>query len=340
MIIDLPRFIGTERPHWTELETLLDKLEADAGFGMSLQEAERFHYLYQRVLSDLARIATFSSEPEIGRYLESLAARAYGEMHEARDRGLRFTPWRWFSVDFPCAFRRHIAFFWLSCAVTLAGALFGACVLAVDTSVKPVLIPEQFGHLYQTPSQRVKKEETEKKDTLAGSHATFSTSLMANNIRVSILMLATGILYGLGTLILLFYNGILLGAVAVDYIQAGETMFLLGWLMPHGVVEIPAILIAGQSGLLLGRTLIGQGDRNPLRARLRLLRADLALLILGVALLLIWAGLVESFLSQYHQPVIPYSLKITFGAAEMILLTWFLASAGKNAPALEATKNR
>jgi len=330
MIIDLPRFIASERPYWTELESLLNKLEADAAFRMSLEQAERFHYLYQRVLSDLARIATFSSEPEIGRYLESLAARAYGEMHETRDRALRFMPWRWFGIDFPVVFRRYIAFFWLSCAVTLVGVLFGGGVIALDPESKPYIIPQQFGHLYQTPSQRVKQEESKKDDSLAGNHATFSTSLMANNIRVSILTLGTGILYGIGTLLLLFYNGILLGAVTVDYIQSGETLFLLGWLLPHGVIEIPAILIAGQAGLLLGRTLLGYGDRNPLSVRLRSIRSDLAVLIFGVVVMLIWAGLIESFLSQYHQPVIPYVLKIAFGLSEMILLCWFLAVAGKN----------
>ena len=50
---------------------------------------------------------------------------------------------------------------------------------------------------------------------------------------------------------MLFYNGVILGAVAVDYVRAGETKFLLGWLMPHGVIEIPAILIAGQAGFML-----------------------------------------------------------------------------------------
>ena len=60
---------------------------------------------------------------------------------------------------------------------------------------------------------------------------------------------------------MLFYNGVILGAVTVDYIRAGETKFLLGWLMPHGVIEIPAILIAGQAGLLLAFALIGRGRR-------------------------------------------------------------------------------
>jgi uncharacterized membrane protein SpoIIM required for sporulation len=128
---------------------------------------------------------------------------------------------------------------------------------------------------------------------------------------------------------MLFYNGVILGAVAVDYIRAGETKFLLGWLMPHGVVEIPSILIAGQAGLMLARAIIGYGSRLTLRARLRAISPDVVTLIFGVSLLLVWAGFIEAFLSQYHEPVIPYDVKIAFGCVEFVLLFLFLSRSGR-----------
>jgi uncharacterized membrane protein SpoIIM required for sporulation len=134
--------------------------------------------------------------------------------------------------------------------------------------------------------------------------------------------------WGIGTIIMLFYNGIMLGAVAVDYAAAGQTKFLLGWLLPHGVIEIPSILIAGQAGLLLAYALIGWGRRVPLKTRLREVSKDIVTLIFGVGLLLIWAGFIEAFLSQYHEPVIPYSAKIAFGFIELGLLTLYLAKSG------------
>ena len=83
---------------------------------------------------------------------------------------------------------------------------------------------------------------------------------MTNNIRVSILAMALGMSWGgIGTFILLFYNGIIVGLVALDYVRAGQTIFLLGWLMPHGVIEIPAVLIGGQAGLVLGGGLSAPG---------------------------------------------------------------------------------
>ncbi|MBT8350038.1 MAG: stage II sporulation protein M, partial [Deltaproteobacteria bacterium] len=116
---------------------------------------------------------------------------------------------------------------------------------------------------------------------------------------------------------------------AVDYILAGETWFLFGWLLPHGSVEIPAILLAGQAGLSLAGALIGWGTPLTLRSRLRKVSNDLVTLIFGVSILLVWAGIVEAFFSQYHEPVIPYTFKIGFGVVELILLTLFLSMSGK-----------
>jgi uncharacterized membrane protein SpoIIM required for sporulation len=160
-------------------------------------------------------------------------------------------------------------------------------------------------------------------------HATFAGSLMVNNIRVSITTLALGMTYGIGTMISLFYNGVILGLVAADYVRAGQTIFLLGWLLPHGAIEIPSILFAGQAGLLLGSALIGWGDRAPLRTRLRQIAPDLVTITGGIAVFLVWAGIVESFLSQYHYPVLPYWAKITFGVLELAALVWFLGWCGR-----------
>src|SRR6266853_832420 len=134
--------------------------------------------------------------------------------------------------------------------------------------------------------------------------------------------------WGIGSILLLFYKGVIMGAVEVDYALVGQNKFLLGWLLPHGAIEIPAILIAGQAGLMLALALIGWGKRVPLRARLRAISQDLVTLIFGVGLLLVWAGFVEVFLSQYHEPVIPYSMKIAFGLVELVLLFLFLAKSG------------
>lgn len=326
MIIDLQRFITGERSHWAGLEKILDRMEADPNHRMDLGQLEHFHYLYERTAADLAKITTFSAEPETRRYLENLVARAYGEIHETREKQRRLSPLEWFFQTLPQTFRRHVRAFWLSLAITLAGCAFGGFAIALDPESKPVLMP--FSHLRGDPSERVAREESASGDPLQGQKTSFSAFLMTHNTKVSIFTMALGMTWGVGTIIMLFYNGIILGAVAVDYIRAEQTQFLLGWLLPHGVIEIPAILIAGQAGLMLALALIGWGRRASMRSRLRAISGDLVTLIFGVGILLVWAGFVEAFLSQYHEPVIPYAVKITFGLVELVILCLFLSKSG------------
>ena len=333
MIIDLQKFISEERPYWSELESELDRLEKRPELKLNLSSLERFHYLYQRTSGDLAKIKTFASEPNTRAFLESLVARAFGEIHETRKRPHRLAPLHWFFSTFPQTFRKHVRAFWICLAAMLVGSAFGGFVLLADPDVKDVLLP--FAGLHGDPSERVAREENAKVDRLAGAKTSFSSNLMTHNTKVAIFTMALGLTWGIGTLIMLFYNGVILGVVALDYVMAGETTFLLGWLLPHGAIEIPAIILAGQSGLVLAGALIGWGKPISLKMRLRRISADLTTLIFGVAVMLIWAGIVEAFFSQYHEPVLPYEVKIGFGIIEIALLVLFLARSGRRNGALE-----
>jgi uncharacterized membrane protein SpoIIM required for sporulation len=327
MIIDLQRFISTERPAWKELELVLNRLEAEPNAKMSLEEVQRFHELYERATASLAKLTTFSSEPATRQYLESLVARAYGEVHETRQKRRRLQPLRWLRETLPQTFRRQIRAFQLAVAITLAGCAFGTAATLVDPDSRHVTMP--FGHDRLKPSQRVAEEEKLTKDRLTGNRTNFSSQLMTNNTRVSILTLSLGATWGIGTILILFYNGISMGAIVTDYVSDGQARFLLGWLLPHGAIEIPAILVAGQAGFVLARGLIGWGDRTPLTGRLRTISPDLVTLSIGFALMLVWAGFVEAFLSQYHEPVVPYGAKIAFGLLELGALILYLGRSGR-----------
>lgn len=327
MILDLARFLQTERPYWDELNSLLDQIENDRFVTLSLHQLTRLEYLYQRAASALARLSTFSAEPYSREFLESLVARAYAECHPNRAAAQRFQPLHWFFSTFPKTFRRHARAFALAVALTIAGAAFGWSVVAADNDAKRIIMP--FPGLMQSPAERVKQEESAKTDRLSGHKGTFSAQLMTNNIKVSLLTFALGATWGIGTTILLFYNGVILGAVAVDYVYGGQAQFLLGWLLPHGVIEIPAILIAGQAGFVLASALIGWGNSSTRRSRLRTVLPDVLTLAGGFTVMLVWAGIIEAFISQYHYPVLPYSWKIAFGVLELAGLTLFLSRAGR-----------
>jgi len=326
MIIDLPKFLSEEKKYWSELETRLNEIEKYPERRMTIEQTKRFHYLYQRTSADLAKVRTFASEPDILSYLESLTARTYCEIHESRKRQHRISPLHWFFVTFPRTVRRQSRTFVLSALIMFAGFAFGGLAVSFDTGARDAIIP--LANLLGDPSERVKEEESVNDDHLKGLKMRGASFYMTHNTKVAIATMAMGITWGAGTVIMLFYNGAMLGAVALDYVIAGESEFLMAWLSPHGVVEIPAILLAGQAGLILASALIGWGKRISLRQRIRRVSHDLLTLIFGVALMLVWAGIIEAFISQYHEPVIPYEFKISLAVIELLLLTLFFLKSG------------
>ncbi len=332
MILDLESFITRERPFWDELESMLkrESLVTRSDSEESLVRIRRFHYLYRRTAADLAKLQTFASEPELRQYLEDLIAQAYTRLHGNAETSGKFRPLHWFLRVYPRAFRRHAGAFWLAFWISIAGALFGAFVISQDADNKLRLLPPQFGHLIQSPTERVKAEEANALNPDKDEHrAPFSAQLMNNNIRVSINVMAFGILFGIFTVVLLFYNGIVLGLVGYEYIADGQAEFLAAWLLPHGVPELTAIFMGGQCGFILARAVIGWGTGLTMRDRFRAIRDDLVVLVIGFCILLVWAGIIESYLSQTHEPAIPYSLKIGFGLAELVVMVAYLYLSGR-----------
>jgi len=325
MIVDLDRFVAQERPYWQALGEALRPYDQDRLYRPSLQESMRLFELYQRSVADLARLEE-ASQMELAEQLSAVVGRAYAQIHSSR-RKSRFRPFYWLMVTLPNTFRSQIRPFALALFVTLIGCAVGWALLKLDPNAKTTVLP--FGQLMGDPRDRVKQEEKEATTKRPDSHASFAAQLMTHNTQVAFFALAAGMTWGLGTMILLFYNGVILGAVSFDYLQADQAKFLLGWLLPHGVIEIPAILVASQAGLVLASALIGWNSRVSRAERLRSVAGDVLTLAGGAALMLVWAGLIESYISQYHEPVLPYGVKIAFGLAELAVLVCFYAWAGR-----------
>jgi len=324
LILDLERFVAEGRPRWRALEDALRAFEQDRFHRPSFEESLRLFDLYQHCAADLARLQ--ASQPEIATYLEALVARAYTQIHSVRRR-TPLRPLRWLTDTLPATFRRQWRAFALAAGLLLLGCMTGVALLRMDVDAKAVLMP--FPHLLNDPAERVKQEEKDRGKQIAGHQIAFSAFLMTHNISVAFLSMAAGMSFGIGTILMVFANGLDLGAVCADYVQAGQAKFLAGWLLPHGIVELPALLVASQAGLLLAGALVGSRSRLPRRQRLRSISKDVFTLSLGAALMLIWAGLIESFVSQYHEPVLPYDAKIAFGLIELALLLWFFARSGR-----------
>lgn len=329
MILDLQRFVAQQRPRWSRLESLLDHLDSRPDRRMKPAEADQLQDLYAQTAADLNRVTHGALAPELRQYLERLLARAYAEVYyapPARSEIWRPRAWLRIFTAFPEAFRRQSRYFAMAVLITLLGCALGGIAVRYDPAAVNVLLPADY---LRNPAQRVRQEESGKNRHSASveTEARFSGQLITHNIQVSLLAAALGVTFGIGTALLLFENGVLLGAVAVRYSQQGFRLFVTAWLLPHGALEIPSVLIAGQAGFYLARLLLRRRDDRDMRRDMR----EWLLLIGGLSMMLVWAGLMEAFFSQHHAPELPYEFKVAVGAAELLVLVLYLALVGKRA---------
>lgn len=338
MMLDQERFRATGEPHWRALEALLDRLDAHSGNRLELAQVEELEDLYHRTASDLNRLTYGAPPGALRARLEGLVARAYAEVYAQprgwqggrkrwRERGAR--AWAWLSRRVPAVFRAHVGLFWLALAITVGGCLFGGLAVWLDPAATSVLLPYDY---LRNPAARVAREQGLKGAPglapTASQETGFAAMLISHNIQVSLFILLLGVTLGVGTGLLLFSNGVMIGAVAGRYIQQGFGAFVAAWLLPHGAFEIPSVLIAGQAGFLLARTLL-QGGREPRWQRLRRILPDLLTLFGGLCCLLIWAGTVEAFVSQHSAPGWGTAAPILAGVLEVLLLAAYLGMAGR-----------
>jgi len=337
VILDLERFQAQSRPRWSKLESLLVALENRPDRRLNLAEAELLQELYAQTAADLNRVTHGALAPELRQYLERLVARAYAELYYAPPtRSEIWQPRRWLRIftAFPEAFRRQSRYFALAAVITLLGCALGGLAVRYDPAAVDVLLAADYLH---NPGQRVAEEEKgqNRHSDSTQVQAAFSAQLIKHNIEVALFAAALGVTFGVGTALLLFENGVLLGAVAVRYTQQGFGLFVTAWLLPHGALEIPSILIAGQAGFYLAQLLLRRYEDRNMRQSIR----EWLVLIAGLAMMLFWAGMMEAFFSQRHAPVLPYGLKVAVGAAELALLTAYLLLIGRRDPGAQARSN-
>ncbi|MEY4583238.1 MAG: hypothetical protein RL701_7941 [Pseudomonadota bacterium] len=324
---DVNRFVQERGPDWKRLERALAQVDQYGVSGLSLTEARNFARLYRRVSSDLVRAQSVLANTTILDYLNDTVARAYAVVYTPappRARGVR----AFFLVDFPQRFRREWRLVVTCALVLLAGAATGAISVARDPYALGALIPED--HQAYTPSERVRRDETAGAGAVGDRAAAFSSWLFTHNMQVSFLVFGLGVTFGIGTLALLFFNGVPIGALAMQYHQDHQDLFFWAWILPHGVTELTVVCIAGAAGLIIARGLWVPGRLTRHRAVAREAKHATALL-LGALPLLGVAGAVEGSLSQLPGPAVPYSIKLLFALSLATGLFSYLLRAGRNA---------
>jgi uncharacterized membrane protein SpoIIM required for sporulation len=308
--MNIEKFLAERQPVWSELDALLDRADS---MELSRSETQTLVELYRRACSDLNRARSYTANPEVLGQLNQLTGRAYRYIYRAAHE----TPvWASFVTlvtrEIPAAFRRErIAVLVAACAF-LAGALFGSLAILVDPSNGQRLVPPDF--FSESPRERVEKIEVgEERIDDVEKAMMFGASLYTHNIRVSFLAFSLGALTIVMGLVILFYNGVILGAVGTMYVLDDVSVFFFAWVGPHGALELPAIIFGGAAGLIVGRALLMPGDLSRGASLQRVLPSAWRI-ILAAAMTLVLAGLIEGSFSQFSAKTIPYELKIAVAA--------------------------
>ncbi|HXF15485.1 MAG TPA: stage II sporulation protein M [Burkholderiales bacterium] len=264
---------------------------------------------YRQLAGDVARARSLGRNSVLVRRLNNIAIRAHNVLYgNIRSRSRSGGP-SWM-VRFPIAVRGHAAAVMFSALMLFAPSAMTYVAVQLHPDLGYDLVPSGF--LDFEPARDVSLHSF---PGLARPVA--ASTIMTNNIQVTLLAFGLGMTAGLGTCLILISNGMQLGAVAGWMTARGSSRALWGWIMPHGGTELLAIVLSGAAGFMLAGALIAPGNVRRAVA-LRLVAKDALAIILGVMGMLVVAGLIEGFVSPSS---IGYSARIAVLA--ITLTGWF-----------------
>jgi uncharacterized membrane protein SpoIIM required for sporulation len=230
---------------------------------------------------------------------------------------------RWLAGGFPARVRRHWRPILAAALLLYAPAIASYSFLLARPEMERQLVPaEMIARAEEAPSRRASD---------AGyidvpiSHSFLASAVIANNIQVSFLAFALGVTAGIGTALILVVNGLHFGSVLAVFQNRGVLDVIGTFVLPHGVIELTAIAIAGGAGLLMGSGLLLPG-RSTRRAAFAARAREAVSLIAGVILLLLIAGLIEGFISPAE---VPAGFKLSVAALAAVALASYLLTAGR-----------
>lgn len=225
--------------------------------------------------------------------LESLVARGrqavYAEEPERSAIRAFFGRTYWVTV------RERPAPLLLAITLLLVPALLAAAWAMSDASAAVGIVPEQF---------RGAVEPVGDTGMTTARSAAFSGAVMTNNIQVTFVAFAAGTLFGLGTALVLVYNGAILGAVAGGAIANGNGAGFAEFVTAHGIIELSCIAVAATAGMRMGYSIVAPGRRPRVRALADEARSAIAI-VLGTIPWVILAGLIEGFVTRAGFGLVP-----------------------------------
>jgi uncharacterized membrane protein SpoIIM required for sporulation len=285
----------------------------------------RFAALYRETAADLARARTYGASTELRYTLERIVGAGHNLLYRPPHLPGR-DAWAWIRRGFPALVRRQ----WRP--IALAALAFGLPALLSFAYIRadPARAREVLPPLMLTRAEEAMTREAEGVGYVEVPDVfmpVMASTIIANNVQVTFVAFAGGLLAGLGTALILVLNGVLLGSVAALFANHDASLYFWTFVLPHGVIELTAIAIAGGAGFWMGSALLLPGRETRSAALARRGREALGLLA-GTVVLLLVAGLIEGFISPAP---LPRAVKLAAaGVFALLLVLYLLTPAARN----------
>lgn len=287
-------FVRQNKEKWLQSEQLI------AG---ETRDPEKLSTLFTQVVDDLSYSQTYYKNRSVRVYLNTIARNFFSILsNKRRDNKNHFKAYWTDELPQIVIFcRRELI---ISLIVFLLAATIGVLSSARDENFTAYILGNQYVEMT--------KENIKKGDPLGvykdGNQLEMAWHIIRNNISVAFRTYVLGIFMSIGTLVILIYNGIMIGSFQYFFAQQDllATSAMTIWL--HGTLEISSIIIAGGAGLTLGSGLLFPGTYTRLQA-FQLSAVRSLKLVMGIAPILVIAGVIESFLTRYTE--VPALIKLS-----------------------------
>lgn len=313
---------------WKELDRILDEVQRRGVLSLSPRDLHRLPALYRGAASSLSVARAISLDRNVLDYLEALVCRAFVLVYSSK-RPARDVVREFLAARFPRAVYRLRWLFLASALLLSLGFACGFSLTAADPERFYQLVPEGMA------GGRNPEASTESlRDALFGRGpgmapregwrrglTAFASFLFTHNAKIGILCFSLGFVAGVPVVILLFYNGIMLGAMSALYASRGLGGEFLAWVMGHGVTELGAVCLCGAAGLAVAGAILFPG-RHARSANLAIEGRSVAPVVVGSVLMFLAAACLES----YFRELVPSTLArwLVAGATLVLWLVYFI----------------
>lgn len=322
MIRPLPAveaLVRERRPAWDLLDVVVTRAMRHGPKRLGGLGVDELVRLYPAVAADLARLRALDADDAVIRHVNRILTRAHAQIYRSPRR--RASIIQFFTTTYPRLVRakwRYVLASFLISAVVATMAHFA--VQRHPDVVSDVLggadVELQGGHERGQFEQRFHELPS----------PVLSSLVTTNNIRVAFDAFALGVTFGVGTVYMLTVNGAMLGGFSGAYAESGLGGEFWTTVLPHGALELSAIVIAGGAGLMIGFGMTCPGRRSRLRA-LREESIAAVKIAAGLVPAFIVAGTFEGFLTPSDR--IAPTAKAAIGIATALVFWFYLLAAGR-----------